>query len=281
MDDRGKEVSVINRKIAAGEAVVLTERELRTAAGDDGSGMPEADVVVVACRADISGTSAMMVVPVAERGVFTRAQKIWLNGVPGFPGPAPNERLGVVDTLVFADQQGKDGDYHGADLLADVIGGKEIAVECLSVEGNTYHGSFTMDRLQFARMYVYNSFLPAPATDAISRTIGVGSRILLNGAEGIVVGRGTRSSAQKRSLSLSAEMYRMDTPLVEATGPGVRAWNTVALAVPVVSEAVLRSLLAWSRDRQGGPETDAADRLKGLIDRREFLLTVTDMGLGG
>lgn len=150
MDDRGKEVSAINRKIAAGEAVVLTERELRTAAGNGGSGMPEADVVVVACRADISGTSAMMVVPVAERGVFTRARKIWLNGVPGFPGPAPNERLGVVDTLVFADQQGKDGNYHGADLLADVIGGKEIAVECLSVEGNTYHGSFTMDRIQFA-----------------------------------------------------------------------------------------------------------------------------------
>ncbi len=57
---------------------------------------------------------------------------------------------------------------------------------------------------------------------------GVSSRILLNGAEGIVVGRGTRSSAQKRSLSLSAEMDQMDMPLVEATDPGARARNTVA-----------------------------------------------------
>lgn len=57
---------------------------------------------------------------------------------------------------------------------------------------------------------------------------GVSSRILINGAEGIVVGGGTRSSARKRSLSLSAGMYQMDTSLVEATDPGAGAWNTVA-----------------------------------------------------
>ncbi len=44
---------------------------------------------------------------------------------------------------------------------------------------------------------------------------GVRSRILLNGAESIVVGRGTRSSARKRPLSLPAGMDQMDTPLVE------------------------------------------------------------------
>lgn len=280
MDGNGRKLSAINRKIAAHEAVILTERELREAAGGDGSATPRADVVVVACRADISGTAAMMVVPVTERGVFTRAGEIWLNGVPGFPGPAPNERLGVVDTLVFADEQGRDGNYYGANLLSDVIAGERITVECVSVEGERYHGSFTMDRLQFARMYVYNAFLPVPGAAAVLEAIGVGSRILLNGAQGIVIGRGTRSSARNVSLSVSAEMYEMEPPALAIGKRGVRAWNTVALAVPVVSRAVLDGLLTWSQDRKGDPETDAADRLKGLIDRREFLLTATDMGLG-
>lgn len=275
-----EQLAAINRKITAGEAVVLTERELREVARDGGSALADADVVVVAFRAGISGTAAMMVVPVTDRGIFTRARNIWLNGVPGFPGPAPNERLGVVDTLVFADQEGRDDDYHGADLLVDVIEGKQIAVECLSVEGDTYHGTFSKDVLQFARMYVYNAFLPGPGTEAILRTIGVGSRIVLNGAQGIVVGRGTRSSIRRNSLSVSAEMYEMTMPVVKTEDTGVRAWNMIALAIPVVSRAVLRDLLAWSQDHDGEPETYAADRLKRLIERREFLLTSTDMGLG-
>ena len=161
-------------------------------------------------------------------------------------------------------------------MLADIIAGKRIAVECLSVEGDTYHGSFTMDRLEFARMYVYNAFLPAPAADAVLSTIGAGSRILLNGAEGIVVGRGTRDAPDGRSLSLSAEMFEMDPLLLDAAGLS----NSIALAIPVAGESALRALLAWSRDRDGSGG-DAADRLKGLIERREFQLTVTDMGLGG
>lgn len=280
MTGKHRQLSSINRKIATSDAVVLTERELRTVVADGGSAMPDVDVVVVAVRADISGTAAMMVVPVTERGVFTRARKIWLNGVPGFPGPAPNERLGVVDTLVFADQQGRNANYHGTDLLIDVIEGKQIAVECVSAEGDTYHGAFTRDVLQFARMYVYNSFLPGPGAEAVLSAIGVGSRILLNGAQGIVIGRGTRSSTRTKSLSLSAEMYDMTPPLVNTTDGGVRAWNTIALAIPVVSRAVLHDLLGRSQDHEGDPEADAAARLKGLIERREFLLTSTDMRLG-
>jgi len=272
-------LSGINRRIATGEAVILTDRELREVAGDGGTALADADVVVVAFRADISGTAAMMVVPVTERGIFTRARKIWLNGVPGFPGPAPNERLGVVDTLVFADQEGRDDDYYGADLLVDVIEGKKIAVECLSVEGDMYHGAFSMDVLQFARMYVYNAFLPGPGPEAILGTIGVGSRILLNGAQGVVVGRGTRSTIHRNSLSLSAEMFEMTVPAVKSKIRGVRAWNVIALAVPVVSPAVLDELLTWPQDRDSDPETDAADHLKTLIERREFLLTATDMVL--
>ena len=260
-----KDVSLINERILAGKAAVFTERELEEAA----PALSDVDVVTLSCPTAVSGSSAMLVVPVAERGVFTRAARIWLNGVRGFPGPAPNERLGLVDTLFFADEHGKDADYSGARLLRDLVERKEIGVECVSVEGDTYAGAFTMDDVQFARMYVYNAFLPAAAGGFLA-AIGSGSRMLLNGAQGMVIGCGTRGSTDAPSLSLTAEMFEMDAALIGENG----ATNSLALAVPVLDQAVLDGLLAWPPD--GGP---GSTRLKDLILAGDFLLTDTDMHL--
>ena len=161
MTNREKSISHINNKIKNGKATVLTDQELLKEVREGRSPkLPDIDIVTTSCQFPSSGMAAMLCVPVTGRGVFTRAQKIWLNGILGFPGPAPNERLGVVDTLIFADQPAGDpqADYNGAQLLLDIIDRKKIRVECISVEGGTYENSFTLDQVEFARMYVYNSF---------------------------------------------------------------------------------------------------------------------------
>jgi uncharacterized protein (DUF39 family) len=55
----------------------------------------DVDVVTTGTFGVMSGTMAVMMVPVAEKGSFENADTIWLNGVPAQPGPCPNERLGV------------------------------------------------------------------------------------------------------------------------------------------------------------------------------------------
>lgn len=109
---------------------------------------------------------------------------------------------------------------------------------------------------------------------------GVSSRILINGAEGIVVGGAPAVRRGKGRCPCPPGCTRWTRPWSRPRTRVPAHGTPLRLAVPVVSEAVLRGLLAWPRDRQGGPETDAEERLKGLVDRREFLPTVADVGLG-
>lgn len=159
-----KTIERINQKIAAGEAKVLTEGEVSESMRLGTSLLAtDLDVVTVAFRSAMTGSAVMLLVPVAGRGEFTRAKRIWLNGVEGFPGPAPNERLGVVDTLIFSERSNRDNSvvYTGADLILDLLDGSSIEVECLTEEGATYVNSFCLSDLQFARMYIYNSYIPS------------------------------------------------------------------------------------------------------------------------
>lgn len=291
-----KSVLRINHLIKNREVRVFTDREfLKGIQENEGFRISDVDVVTTASQSPISGTAAMLCVPVAERGTFTRAKKIWLNGILCFPGPAPNERLGLVDTQIFADQRAsnKESDYNGAGLLLDIIKRKEIQVECLSVEGDAYESSFTLDQLEFARMYLYNCFFRNPCSKNRTcskgshlETIRAGSKVLLNKATGIVVGCGTRSSAESRSLSLAADMFEMAPEyMTESEAADIR--NTIAYAVPVLSENVLSDLADCLREKilmepvcdLHGLEETAAEYLKQLIRSGEFLLISSDMCL--
>lgn len=299
MGSQEKTVSSVNEKIRRREAVVLTETELmeevqtgRTLTAAD------VDVVTTAFQVETSGTAAIMDVPVAERGTFTRARKIWLNGVPGYPGPAPNERLGLVEALFFASQRSEDerGNYSGAELISDVIRRREIQVRCVSVEGQTFESSFRLEQADFARMYVYNCFFrnlcageQGLSTDWHLKVIKAGTKILLNRATGIVIGCGTRSKREHRSLSLSANIFEMDPEALheqESEG-GKTLTNLAALALPVLDEDILRGLTGCAKlqkaqgfaERCHGSERNTAQYLKQLITRGEFLLISSDMGL--
>jgi len=299
MVDDEKSIDSINLRIKKGNAVVLTEMELME---EIRCGyrveVRDIDAITIGCYADMSGTAAMISVPVTGRGVFTRADKIWLNGVRGYPGPAPNERLGLVESLVFASEQADNerSFYNGAMLYRDLLKRKEIHAECLSLEGNTYETTFSLDEIEFARMYVYNFFFERLwPKDEVSlnmnhlKTIRGGSKILVNKAIGVVVGCGTRSTPGNRALSIAADMFGMDADDMKEfeTDTRLNTLNSIALAIPVTSEEVIKDisdcLVYESEQKCEGimnlSENSMADYLAQLIKKGEFLFVSSDIYL--
>jgi uncharacterized protein (DUF39 family) len=298
MNSAEKSISHINTNIKRGTAIVMTEQEfmedLRKGVEFD---LPDIDIITTAFCTETSGTAALIGVPVAERGVFTRAKKMWLNGIPGYPGPAPNERLGLVEGLFFAAQFSNNdkGNYSGAQLMRDVIRRDKIEVECLSVEGDTYKTSFVLDQAEFARMYVYNCFFRSlcsansvSSKDSHLKVIKAGTKILLNKATGIVIGCGTRSTPEARSLSLAADMFEMDPEELkereESSGTALK--NTIALAIPVLTEDILKDLkeclkapIGQEAESDIFPEAQLAEHLKQRVKKGDFLLNSSDMSL--
>lgn len=296
-----RDIPLINSRIKSGQARVYTELEVREAL-EQGKSFEtlDADIVTMAFQSSMSGTSAMLLVPVTSRGVFTRAEAIWLNGLSGYPGPAPNERLGMVDTLVFADQQHPERpSYSGANLLVDMLQDNQIFARCLSVEGDTYESSFAMRGLEFARFYILNAFIPPSRwnppfgeknVNAHIRAIHTGSKVLVNGAMGIVIGTGTCDSPERKSLSLTADMQDMDADAIGEIemDEGLPLANSIALALPVTGKDVMESIATYLRRLErdeSGRGISAADermsvRLKERIQEGGFMLTESDFVLG-
>lgn len=301
MSNKEKNISLINQKIEASDAVIFTEREFKKKLQDqENLKVSDVDVITVGFQSSLSASAIMILVPVAGRGDFTRAKKMWLNGVLGFPGPAPNERLGVADTLIFADQisKNKGSDYNGANLLVDIINNKKIEVECLSIEGDTYHNAFTLDQIQFARLYTYNSFYPSINVFSECESCGInkslemiriGSVILLNKAPGVIVGCGTRSTPERKTLSLAADIYEMDTGIITKfeSKTGMPMANSIAIPIPVINEDVLNCFSRYLKQANfpetgadnSSPDQEVAVYLKELILNKKYLLTDSDMEL--
>ena len=302
MGELDKTIERINQKIAAGQAKVFTASELLENAR---RGLPlcaaDLDVVTLSFSSGLAGCAVMLLVPVAGRGVFTRARRIWLNGVEGFPGPAPNERLGLVDTLIFSEQASRDGTvvYHGADLILDLLGGSRIEVECITEEGYFFTNSFRLAELQFARMYTYNSRIPTmavdhPAQDDAAHTpwevLRAGDKVLLNQAEGIIIGAGTRSGPKTLSLSLAADLFAMDVKLLRPPSKGGDGLghNTIAMPIPVFNDQTLEAITRYVLGQAGqDPQLQPGDResaldefLKQEILARRFQLADSALTLG-
>lgn len=270
-----RSIEDINGKCRTKTAAVLTLEEIRRRLeAGEAPGSFDLDVAVAAFSCSMRGSAAMILVPVAGRGVFTRARRIWLDGVEAYPGPAPNERLGVVDALVFADQTvpEADGEAAGARLLLDILKGKRIDVECLSEEGQTYRNTFSLPDLEYARMVTYNTFLPSwLRLDALA-PLGAGSTVLINLAPGLAIGHGTRHGAGKASLSLSADMLGMD--LASLSGKDETTMSVV-LPLPVTDDQVCAAVCAVATEAGQALDEDreTAERVKRILNEGTVPLT--------
>ena len=156
---RQKEIETINKKIENGEAVVMTAEEIcDLVRNGERLTVDDVDVVTSATKALMSGTLAIFTIPIAERGAFRKAKSLWINGIPAYPGPCPNERLGLVDAILYGTGYSKtDPNYGGSHLFRDIVEKKQIDVEVKTSEGRTIITSSSLDEMDFARMITTRS----------------------------------------------------------------------------------------------------------------------------
>ncbi len=281
--------SKIRAKVDRGEAIVLSAQEVREILDEGGRLTTEdVDVVTSATRAVMSGTYAVLSFPVAPPGTFLRAKRAMLNGVPAEVGPCPNERLGVLDLVVFGTAHSRDDPkYGGSHLFRDLVEGKDVRVDVETDSGEVFEAEVNLAEMPSARLFgtrhsfknysafvnpsdekvatIFHAALFEPCwngasvsgcghlnpvqNDPFLETIGVGTRILLNGAEGFVLGTGTRSSPERPNLSGFADMHRMDPEYMGGfnTSCGPECVTSWAVPIPVLSERVLESIAAPDR----------------------------------
>lgn len=275
-------VAEINSKIERGEAVIMTAQELYEQASG-GDAPAEVDVVTTGTRGIMSGTYAVLSFPVAPPGTFERAARVSINGVPAVVGPCPNERLGIVDLMVFGTSVSeKDPLYGGGHLFHDLIAGVSVRVETTTGEGRTIDSEVSLSEMRtavlMATRHAYRNYraivnsgdeavrtifhaaelkprlreltfsgcglLNPIQNDPGLRTIGIGTRVLVNGGEGFVTGLGTRSSADTPNLMMIADMKGMDAEYAGGfkTSAGPECAVSWAVPIPILDDEMLAAV---------------------------------------
>lgn len=276
-----KTVADIDEKIRNGTAVVYTAAEFKRLVREGAEvSAADVDVVTTGTCGVMSGTAAILSVPVAEPGTFERAERAWANGVPCMPGPCPNERLGLVDLIVSGTARAGAG-YGGGHLFRDIVEGREIEVV---VEGadRSIEARVTIDDLAYARIFTtrsayknYTAYIntrPTRVTTIFSieglqgpcREVSVsgcgeinplqndparlairdGTPVFLNGSAGMVTGEGTRSTPERPNLTVIADMAGMQPRYMGGfrTSAGPECITSLGVAIPVLDDRQVAGL---------------------------------------
>lgn len=300
-----KDIGEVQDRISAGTARVFTASEFKEAVrSGDRPTADDVDVVTCGTMGVMSGTMAILSVPVAGPGEFKRAETISINGVPGTVGPCPNESLGLVDCIVYGTSH-RDMCYGGGHLFRDMVAGEPVEA-VVTAEGRTFSRTLTLGEIPFARMVTtrgafrnYTCFAngsdspfstifsgPEPMAPGLSEAsvsgcgeinpiqndpgldyLRPGASVLLNGAPGMVIGTGTRSTPEKPNLSMAADMHMMSPEYMGGfrTSAGPECLTSVAAAIPVLDD---RSLEGVSVLDEGValPLADVRDRVPAYTD---------------
>lgn len=285
-----KSIDQINRKIDDGEAKIYTAEEFKKLVkNDEAPAFEDVDVITTGTCGVMSGTAAILNFIVSAPGEFIRANEVYLNGVPAYAGPCPNEWLGSVDAILHGTAHSiHDGNYGGGFLLKELLEGKEIDVRIETAEGKTIENTITMKditrgqiigtRMAFKNYTAFTNpnkeaissiFAAVPLEGNLSgltfsgcgdlnplqndiphNVIRQGKKVLINGAEGYILGDGTRSSPEKPNLMLSADLCKMDPYYLGGfkTGQGGEVYDTVAIPIPVLTEEIYNNLLVRDED---------------------------------
>lgn len=280
-----KSIDQINEKIDKGEANIYTAEEFKKLIkNDEAPGFEEVDVVTCGTCGVMSGTAAILNFIISEPGEFIRASEVYLNGVPAYAGPCPNEWLGSVDVILHGTAHSiYDKNYGGGFLLKDLLEGKPVDVRIESADNKTIENTITIDditrgQIIGARMAFKNyTAFTNPNSDAVNsifaatplegnlsgltfsgcgdlnplqndiphNVIKEGCKVLINGAQGYILGDGTRSSPEKPNLMLSADLFKMDPYYLGGfkTGQGGEIYDTVAIPIPVLNEEIYNNLM--------------------------------------
>ena len=151
---KNRSIDEINQRIEDGEANIYTAEEFKKLIkNDDAPSFDEVDVVTTGTCGVMSGTAAVLNFYVSEPGEFIRAENVYLNGIPAYAGPCPNEWLGEVDVILHGTVHSVDDkNYGGGFLLKEILEGKSIDVKVESVDGKTIENTITIDDIKRAQI---------------------------------------------------------------------------------------------------------------------------------
>lgn len=283
-----KSVMEIQKRISERKARVYTAQEFKDLVrSGNRPALDDVDVVTTGTFGVVSGTMAVMCIPICGPGEFRHAESVHINGVPANVGPCPNESLGLVDVTVNGTAR-RDSSYGGGHLFRDLVAGEEVDVSVVTDDGRTILRRITLPEIPFARMITTRSFFrnyscfatgdsdvdtifcgpdPMPGkwsgatfsgcgdinpiqNDPGCRFLRTGAGVFVNGAPGMVLGTGTRSNPAKPNLSVEADMHMMSPGFMGGFRTSVSPECTISVgaAIPVTDSDVLEELSVLNED---------------------------------
>ncbi len=263
----------INSKIQKGSAKIYTVQELIDKIADgEKIQFEDVDVVTTATKALMSGIAGLFSFRLSPPKTVRKFTEVSLNGIAAFPGPCPNEFLGIVDIILYGTAHSKTKEnYSGGILFRDLVEGKTINVSGKSEEGDLIEKEMTLDDMQFARMMgtrqaIKNYFaMINPSTESVNTifsvlplegncnhatfsgcgamnpfqndpnadVFGVGTKILVNGTIGYIFGPGTRNDRLKPNMQTIADFKGMKPEYMGAFRTSYGLENICSIAAPI------------------------------------------------
>ena len=295
-----KTIEQINKKIAAGKAVVATAQEIIGIAKKEG-------VVEAAKKVDVVTTGTFA--PMCSSGVFInighskpliRTTKTWFNNVFAYSG------IAAVDCYLGATQTCEDDplnklypgefNYGGGHVIQDLVAGKQIHIKAQSYGTDCYpsreieklvtlkelpnailcnprnaYQNYNCainrsDKIKYTYMgtlksgvgnanYSTSGELSPLFNDPYLKTIGVGTRIFLGGAQGYVTWTGTQHKSQVErglngvpltpagTLSVTGDLKEMSPEWL--VGQSIRGYGCslsvgLGIPIPILNEEMLK-----------------------------------------
>jgi len=268
-----RKLSEIRNKISSGTANVITVQEFITQINNgEHITFEDVDVITTATKGLMSGIMGVFSFRLSPPKTLRKFTEISINGIPAFPGPCPNEYLGIADLIVYGTAQSQTREqYCGGSLFRELVEGKPVEILAKSSEGEKVEKELTLTDMQYAKLMGtrqaiknYNAMLNCESypvdtifsclpfepnkseltfsgcgalnpfqNDPEFQSIGVGSPLLVNGAIGYLMGPGTRNYVEKPNMMTIAPMIQMSPEYMGAFKTSYGLEPICSIAVPI------------------------------------------------
>src|SRR4030042_2074831 len=151
---KNRKISEIRKKIAAGTARVITAQELLDEMSNGQQiGFDDVDIITTGTKGIYSGIAGIFSFEMCPPKTTKIFKEAWINGIPAFVGPCPNESLGDIDVMLFGTQHSIDDEkYGGGFLFRELVERKPVKVAAITDTGERLEKTLTLDDMKFARL---------------------------------------------------------------------------------------------------------------------------------
>ena len=271
--EKKRNLSEIHAKIEKGTANILTMQEFIDKIEDgEKVNFEDVDVVTTATKGLMSGIMGIFSFRLSPPKTLRKFTEITINGIPAFPGPCPNEYLGIADLIVYGTAQSNvKKKYCGGSLFRDLVEGKTVEILARSSEGETIEKKLSLKEMQFAKLMgtrqaiknynamvncenypvdtIFSSLPFEPnktqltfsgcgalnpfQNDPEFNVFGVGLPLLVNGSKGYMIGPGTRNYIEKPNMMTIAPFIDMQPEYMGAFATSYGLEPINSIAVPI------------------------------------------------